>query len=98
MAKRKAKNTDGPKGCNRGCWRCHGENTIAGPTITRERGRGPEQFTSRIKCPGPDLQTSAPIVEVPPQRPAPPPAAPPPPPPELFDHARRAAGEREDLT
>ncbi len=95
MARRKAK-TPGPKGCDRSCWRCRGENTLAGPTITRDRGRGPEQFTSRIKCPGPDVQTSAPIVEVPPPPPAPPPAPPPPPQPELFDRQKAAAGDRED--
>jgi hypothetical protein len=101
VAKRKAQATTGPTGCTRGCWRCHGENTIAGPTVTRDRGRGPEQFHTRIKCPGPNVQTSAPIVEVPPARPATPPltvgSGETVRQPELFDHRKAAAGDREDL-
>lgn len=64
-------------------------------------GNGATYDKVSIRCPG--LQTSAAVLVPPPARPAPatpPPAAPPPPPappePELFDNARRAAGERED--
>lgn len=91
MKKRKAPKT---RGHDHTCPVCRGANTIEGPPVTVNRGRGPETMTRRVWCPGPALQTSAPAAATP--APFPPPPSPPPAQGDLFDHQKAAAGDRED--
>ncbi len=42
-----------PPPSHRACALCGGRNLVEGPKTTLERGRGPEVFTTMVKCPGP---------------------------------------------